>query len=114
MTESTQEINTRAMQLLRALDMIRKDMKFRSFYTKEEAREKYISVYPPTFIQKKIGLEISQKEINTLIVLLCEKKFLSKNVTRFLDGPLAEKDVAVFSVTPLGTTVLLGPSKSKR
>jgi hypothetical protein len=112
--EINQEIDKRAMQLLRALSMIRVGMKVRSFYTKEEAREKYLEVYPPSLLQRKIGLTISQEVINSLLLTLCEKKLLSKSVTRFLDGPLTEKDVAVFSVTALGTSTLFTSHKNKK
>jgi hypothetical protein len=114
MTELSEDTDKRVMQLLRALDMKRKDIQFRSMYTKEEAREKYLEVYPPSFFQRKISTPISQEVINNLLFILCKKKFVSKSVTRFLDGPLAEKDVAVFSITPLGTSVLLGYAKSKK
>jgi hypothetical protein len=106
--------NKQALQLLRALEMPRKDMKFRSFYTREEAREKYLEVYPPSLLQRKFGTVISQGAINGLLFVLYEKKLLSKSVTRFLEGPLAEKDVAVFSVTALGTSTLLGSPKGKK
>jgi hypothetical protein len=114
MTEYSEEIDKRAMQLLRAMSMVRNDVEFKSSYTREEAREKYLKVFPPHWFQRKISAPISQDVINRLLFVLCEKKLLSKNVTRFLYGPLAEKDVVVFSITALGTSALLGSSRSKR
>lgn len=114
MTEPNREIDKDAMQLLRALDMKRKDIEFRSFYTQEEARKKFLEVYPPDWFQRKISAPISQEVINMRLSLLCKNDLMSKSITRFLDGPIAEKDVAVFSITPLGTSTLLRTSKSKK
>jgi hypothetical protein len=113
MAEHSQKSEEHARNLLRALAMVHVGFRVRSFYTQEEAREKYLEVYPPSLLQRKIGTTISQREINMLLSLLCEKNVLSKSVTRFLDGPLAKKDVAVFAITTLGTNTL-GSMKSKK
>ena len=69
--------------------------------TSEEIRTRYLQLYPPSRIMRKIISSISILEIESTLGFLVKERYVHREITRFTDHALAG-DTLVFNTTQQG------------
>ncbi len=74
--------------------------------TIEEIREIYLRRFPPSFLERKLGLSTSQEKIQKALAVLLERGLITRELTRFKEGKPLNVDTPVYFINSAGTQAL--------
>ena len=88
-------------KLLRSMVTSKPGMKEKTWYTKDDVRNRYLEVYPPSFFERKLNLLVPRGKIDYALTDLVACGLVRREVTRFTYKALDE-DTPVYAVTAKG------------